>query len=298
MSDSEPEPFADLEVEIGPIAYGCWRFAGTPLDAAIDKIETALDCGMTLIDTADIYGFPEPGFGAAEELLGEVLREVPDLRSRMVLATKGGIFPPLPYDSSDEYLRQACDASLYRLGVEIIDLYQIHRPDLLAHPAEVAETLTELRLAGKIREVGVSNHTVSQTIALQSFLDFPLVSTQPEFNPICLDPLTDGTLDLAMETGLTPLAWSPLGGGKLGGEPVGKRAVAVAEVCDRIAEETGTTRPAVVLAWLMHHPAGVIPIIGTQRLDRIRECARATEVGLSRQQWYEILTAGRGVPLP
>ncbi len=288
----------DFDVEPGPIGYGCWRFAGSDLDAAVDKIETALEAGMTLIDTADVYGYETPGFGAAEELLGDVLAEVPGLRDRMVLATKGGIFPPLPYDSSGDYLVQACEASLNRLRVDTIDLYQIHRPDLLTHPQEVAETLMGLRSAGKIREIGVSNHTTSQTQALQGYLDAPIVTTQPEFSPLKLDPLVDGTLDQAMEWGMVPLAWSPLAQGRLMGQPSGRRALAVAEVCDRIAEEQDVTRAAVALSWLMHHPSGVVPIVGTQRIERIKECARATEVGLSRQQWYEILVAARGEPMP
>lgn len=296
-------PFAELAVEIGPIAFGCRRLPGTSLDNAIDQIETALECGMTLIDTADVDGFiplgsAEPAFGAAEELLGKVFAEVPELRSQLVLATKGGVFPPLPYDSSADYLRQACDASLYRLGVDVIDLYQIHRPDLLAHPAEVAEVLSELREAGKVREVGVSNYSPSQIRALQSYLDFPIVSTQVELSLLALNPIGDGSLDLAVEFGMTPLAWSPLGGGRLMGDVTGNRALAVVEVCDRIASELGVPRSAVMLSWLLYLPAGVTPIIGTNRVDRIRECALAIEVGLSRQQWYEIYAAATGRPLP
>jgi predicted oxidoreductase len=293
---------------IGPIAYGCWRFAGTDVAAAREKIETALDCGMTLIDTADIYGFdgsapaldPSSGFGAAEELLGQVLAGTPGLRDRMVLATKGGIVPPAPYDSSAAYLRDACEASLRRLRCDDLDLYQIHRPDLLAHPEEVAGVLDELVTSGKVRAVGVSNHTVGQTRALQAWLSTPLASSQPEFSPLALDPITDGTLDLCMETAMVPLAWSPLGGGRLGGEvdPHDPRAVDVARVCDRIAAEREVSRSAVLLAWAMRHPAGVVPIVGTQRPERIRECARAIDVGLTRDEWYEILVAGRGAAMP
>jgi predicted oxidoreductase len=290
--------------EIGRIAYGCWRFAGTDVATAREKIETALEVGMHLIDTADIYGYdgsepaPGGGFGDAEDLLGRVLDATPGLRDRMVLATKGGITPPVPYDSSPGYLRDACDASLRRLRTDVIDLYQIHRPDLLAHPAEVAGTLDELVTSGKVRAIGVSNFTVAQTRALQPHLDTPLVSTQPEFSPLALDPITDGTLDHAMETGLVPLAWSPLAGGRLAGEPSDERARAVAVVCDRLADEFGVTRSAILLAWAMRHPAGLVPIIGTQQLDRIRECARALDVELTSSQWYEILVAGRGEPMP
>jgi predicted oxidoreductase len=218
----------------------------------------------------------------------------------MILATKGGIRPPRPYDSSPEYLREECEASLRRLGVEVIDVYQVHRPDLLAHPQDVAEVLSALRDEGKVREVGISNHTVAQSRALQSYLPFPLATNQPEFSPLHLDPLVDGTLDWCMEAGLAPLAWSPLGGGRLAGDPPADdpRAVAVAAVCDRIAAEQGVPRSAVVLAWAMHHPAGIVPIIGTQQPARIRECARATEVEFTREQWYEVLVAARGTALP
>lgn len=298
-------PFAGLDIEIGPLAYGTARLGEATLDAAIDRIEAAVDAGMTLIETADVAGFDPTeedaahggGFGAAEQRLGEVFAEVPELRDRVVLSTKGGVFPPLPFDTSADHLRQACDASLYRLGVDVIDLYQVHQPDLLAHPGEVAEVLTELREAGKVREVGVCNHTAWQTQALQSFLDFPLVSVQVPLNAVRLGSLTDGTLDLAMELGLTPIASSPLASGSLVGEATSKKLQAVAAVFDRIAAEQGAPRVAVVLSWLLHHPAGVVPIVSTSRVARIRQCAEATEVGFSRQQWYEVLAASRGQSL-
>jgi predicted oxidoreductase len=292
--------------EIGPIGYGCWRFAGSDVATARTKIETALEVGMTLIDTADIYGYdgsapaPGGGFGEAEDLLGRVLADTPGLRDQIVLATKGGITPPVPYDSSPAYLRDACEASLRRLQTDVIDLYQIHRPDLLAHPADVAVALDQLVASGKVRAVGVSNCTVAQTRALQAHLDTQLATTQPEFSPLALDPITDGSFDLAMETGLVPLAWSPLAGGRLAGDidPLDDRAAAVAQVCDRLADEHDVSRTALLLAWAMRHPAGVVPIVGTQQPDRIRGIARATEVEMTPSQWYEILVAGRGEPMP
>ena len=191
---------------VGPLAYGCWRFAGTDVSTARAKIEAALDAGMTLVDTADIYGYGAEGFGAAEELLGEVLRDAPHLRDRMVLATKGGIRPPVPYDSSPEYLRRALDESLRRLGVDVIDLWQIHRPDLLAHPEHVAAALVGMRHSGKVREIGVSNYSAAQFDALQGFVDFPLVTHQPEFSVWHLDPIDDGVFDQCMARDVRPLA--------------------------------------------------------------------------------------------
>lgn len=296
------EPFEGSGVEIGAIAYGPARLGSVSLDVAVDCIEAAVDSGMTMIVTADAWGF-EPteddaahggGFGAAEQRLGEVFAEIPGLRDRVLVATSGGRFPPIPFDTSPDHLRQACDASMYRLGVDVIDLYQVHQPDLLAHPGDVAEVLTELRESGRVREVGVCNHTPWQVQTLQSFLDFPLVSTGLPLNPLRSGHLTDGSLDLAMELGLTPLASSPLASGELCGEPGTKKAQAVAAVCGRIAGEQGVAPTAVVLAWLMHHPAGVTPVLGTTRPGRVRRCADAESVGLSRQQWYEVLSAARG----
>ena len=304
--------FGDLGVEIGGVATSAATIFRGSVDDAVDRLETAVDCGMTLVHAVDAWGFDRfgedpgdgeaastafPGFGAAEEMLGQVFREVPDLRERVLLSTTGGLFPPLPYDTSAEYLRQACDASLYRLGVDVIDLYQVQQPDLLTHPAEVAEVLTELRTSGKVREVGVCNHTRSQIETLQSFLDFPIVAMQVRLNPAMPGALSDGTLDLAMELGMLPLASSPLAAGALC-EPSTKKEHAIAAVCDRIAAEQGVTRAAVVLAWSMHHPAGVVPVVVASTTEHLRACAAAEEVGLSRQQWYEILAAGRGQPLP
>lgn len=289
------------DIEVGRIAYGCWRLAGpdaaepTAVAEARTKIETAVDCGMTLIDTADIYGRGGPGFGTAEELLGRVLASSPALRDRMVIATKGGIAPGVPYDSSPAYLRSACEASLRRLGVEVIDLYQVHRPDLLTHPAEVAAVLTELRASGKVRELGISNFSASQQAALLAHLgDVPLTTIQPELSLLRRDPIDDGVLDGAMAGGLTPLVWSPLAGGRIA---AGELPDALAAELDALAQRESVTRAAIALAWVMAHPSGAIPIIGTQRPERILEAAAAATVRLSRTEWYTLLAAaGRHLP--
>ncbi|WP_419911688.1 aldo/keto reductase [Candidatus Poriferisodalis sp.] len=213
---SEPRPLG-REAQVGPLALGLWRFTGTDAGANAALVEAGLDLGMNLVDIADVYGLDwgGTGFGACEENLGAVLEARPDLRERMVLATKGGIVPPVPYDSSAAALRSACEASLRRLGTDHIDLYQVHRPDMLTHPAELADTLDTLVADDLVVAVGVSNYTPSQTRALAAHLDAPLVSTQPEYSAACLDPLRDGTLDLCAEIGMVPLAWSPLAGGRL-----------------------------------------------------------------------------------
>jgi aryl-alcohol dehydrogenase-like predicted oxidoreductase len=276
-----------------------WRFRGDDLVAARARVDAALEIGCTLFDTADIYG-PDNGepFGAAEALLGRLFATDKALRGRMVLATKGGIIPPTPYNSSAAYLVDACEASLRRLGVDTIDLYQIHRPDLLAHPAEVASAFDRLRSAGKIREVGVSNHTAEQTRALMAHLPFPLASVQPEFSALAYAPLEDGVLDLAMEAGLGVLAWSPLGQGRLGRVGADETSRRVIAVLDAIAHREGVSRTAVAYAWVLQHPSRPVVLIGTQTPERIREAAEAYRASLTREDWYAVLVAARGEPMP
>ena len=296
-----PRRLGKTDLVVGPLAYGLWRFAGGSVAAARAKVEAALEVGMTLLDNADIYGDE----GASESLLGRVFAEAPELRERTLVATKCGIVPGVPYDSSAEHIKSACEASLRRLGIECIDLFQIHRPDWLSHPSEVAEALAELRQAGRIREVGVSNYSAEQFEALQAHLPFAVATHQPEWSAICLDPLRDGVADQCMRRGVTPLAWSPLAGGELGlareearGRPGGVRLAAVIETLDRLASREGVSRAAVALAFVGVHPSGPIPIVGSQRVERIRDAATALQVRMSRSDWYAVVEAARGSPLP
>ena len=287
-------------IAISPIAWGMWRLAedGRSTAQAARLVHAALDAGVTLLDTADIYGFNgSSGFGDAEALLGEVLAAEPGLRAQMVLATKGGIAPPLPYDQSADYLIAAIDASLRRLRTETIDLWQIHRPDILAHPQEVARTLDAAVAAGKVRSIGVSNFTSAQVAALNHFLDHKLVATQPEISPLRIACFENGELDQAMQLGLTPLAWSPLGGGQLL-NPETSRDLAVAAALDAVAAQHGVSRSVAAYSWLMAHPAGIVPIIGSQNPARIAEGAAALTVQWSREDWYAVLVAARGERLP
>lgn len=287
-------------IAISPIAWGMWRLAdgGATRASAARLVHAALDAGITLLDTADIYGFDgTSGFGAAEALLGEVMAAEPGLRGRMVLATKGGIRPPLPYDQSPGYLREAIDASLARLKTDSVDLWQIHRPDILAHPQEVAQVLDDAVTSGKVRTLGVSNFTQAQIAALNHFLGHKLVSTQPEISPLRIDCFENGELDQAMQLGLTPMAWSPLGGGRIAGADRPRDKAVIAEL-DRFAANKGISRAVAAYSWLLAHPAGIVPIIGSQQPDRIAEGAAALTVQWTRTDWYSVLVAARGERLP
>jgi predicted oxidoreductase len=296
------DPFIQLgqgSLRSAPLAWGMWRFQGDDVAAAQARVEAALAAGVTLLDTADVYGFDAGAFGMAENLLGKVLAAAPHLRERFVLASKGGIMPGIPYDSSSAYLTSALEASLTRMGVERIDLYQIHRPDILTHPSEVAQTLTAMREAGKIGEVGVSNYTIGQVAAIQAYLPFPIAAIQIEVSPLAIEAFSDGRLDQAMERKMAVLAWSPLAQGRLGdGETSDERTLAVRAALDAIAQDKGVSRAVLVYAWLMAHPSRPIPIIGSQQPARIAEAAEALSVKLSRTEWYAVLTAARGEPLP
>ncbi|MES2290960.1 MAG: aldo/keto reductase [Pseudomonadota bacterium] len=283
------------------MAWGMWRFAGRNIAEARSLVEAALESGITLFDTADIYGFDgSGGFGDAEALFGRVLKEAPGLRDKMVIASKGGIMPPLPYDSSPGYLEAALEASLRRMGVGRIDVYQIHRPDILTHPHDIAKFAEKAFVQGKIGAFGVSNFTVAQTEALIAAMPahgIPLSTIQPELSPLCLDPVTDGTLDMAIRHDLAALAWSPLGGGRIAA-PEDNRARAVATALDAVADVHGISRTATAYSWIMAHPARPIPIVGSQHIDRIREAADAYKVKWTRETWYEVLVAARGERLP
>jgi predicted oxidoreductase len=289
-------------LDVGPIAYGLWRFVGNDVKAARTRIETALDAGLTLIDVAAVYGLDWGGseFGESETLLGKVFADAPSLRKRTVLATKFGIIPGVPYDSGAAAVVRSCEDSLKRLATETIDLFQVHRPDVLTHPAELAEALTKLRTQGKIREVGVSNYNARQALLLQQFLSFPLATLQPEFSALNVEAAFDGVLDAAISRNMTPLAWSPLAGGKLadGVSSADPTANRVAGKLDDLAKQYGTTRAAVALAFVMRHPSSPIPIVGTQNPARIAAATDALRVNLSRTDWYALVVAAQGKPLP
>ena len=285
-------------ITVSALSWGTWRLVGADPRHVSYLLRTALDHGINLIDVADIYGFNgQDGFGDLEQMLGAILRQQPGLRERMVLVGKGGILPPIPYNSSVDYLHHAIDASLARLGIDAFDVWLIHRPDLLAHPQEVAAALETAVKVGKVRAVGVSNHTPAQIEALAALCPVPLAVTQPEFSALHLEPMESGATDQAMRLDMAMMAWSPLGGGKIA-NPDDERSWRVAQALDAIAGAQGVARAAVAYAWLMAHPAMPIPILGTANPERIVEATGAFEVTWTREAWYSVLVASRGAPMP
>jgi predicted oxidoreductase len=298
------------------LAYGCWRLADAKgagelkseiWTAGKHAVIAAFEAGYTLFDNADIYGKND-----AERIFGEALHEVSGMRERVSIVTKCGVrLPDDPpgslqhYNLSGEHIVRSCEGSLQRLGVEVIDVLLLHRPDYLMDPADAAAAFSRLKEAGKVRFFGVSNFRPSLVSALQSACPMPLVTNQIEISLGRLDAFEDGTLDQCLEKKMTPMAWSPLGAGQfvdgarwLMASQRGYRTEGVLPLLDEYATQRGVKRSAVLLAWLLKHPAGILPIVGSTDPQRIRDAAHAAEIQLSREEWYRLLLAARGEPLP
>ena len=296
LIDPTPRDLVPGRPPVGPLALGAWRM--TDPGRATATLEAALAAGMNLVDTADVYGLDwgGSGFGANEEVLGGVLAARPDLREQVVLATKGGIVPGVPYDSSARWLRQACDDSRRRLQTDVLDLYLVHRPDLFTSPHHLADTLHGLVERGAVRSVGVSNMTVAQVDALSVALGAPVRANQVEVAVDRLGPVRDGTLDRCLRDATVLLAWSPLGGGRLAaGDGVRPELVAV---LDELAEREGVDRSSIALAFVLALPGRPVAIIGSQDPGRLAAAARAVDVRLSRRDAYRLIEASEGVALP
>jgi predicted oxidoreductase len=308
------------DLSVTRLCYGAMRIAGswdkdkvdqTAIERGIKSLEAAVDAGYTFIDHADIYGDT-----MCELIHGLALDRHPDWRDRLVVATKCGIRweeepkgAPHRYDFSGEYIRESVDGSLKRLKLERIDLYQLHRPDFLADPEDIAGAMIDIYKAGKVRYFGVSNFRPSLVSAVQAALPFPLVSNQVEISLFHMERFEDGTLDQCLEKKMTPLAWSPLAGGRLAlalsdtakipeNETEAAAILRLRPVLADIAQAYSVTPLAVLLAWLMRHPSAIIPIYGSTRPETIREAIKADDITLDRESWYRVLIALRGKRLP
>lgn len=288
---------------VSRLSAGFWRLASWNMRGAdlASFVEECLDLGITCFDHAALYGDY-----TCEELFGEALTHNPALRNRMQIVTKCGIrkvssrFPEIGlthYDTSKSHILESVEDSLRALRTDYIDVLLIHRPDLRMDADEVADAFTTLHRDGKVRFFGVSNFTPSQFGLLDSRLPFRLVTNQVEISVLHLDPFLDGTLDQCQQRRMAPLAWSPLGGGRLfGDEP---RAERVRRALTRVGEALGgATANQVAFAWLLNHPARIVPVLGTGKIERVRETVEATALHLSREQWYTVWTASTGEPVP
>ena len=275
------------------LVYGTWRFLDDPAtansDDLIQRLHACLDLGITTLDTAEIYGLYR-----VEEFIGQTLRREPGLREKFEIITKSGIYVPCDfhpdrtvahYNATAARIIKSAEKSLRLLGTDYLDMLLVHRPDWLTSADETAEGLNRLLEDGKIRSAGVSNYNVHQFDLLNSRMDQPLVTNQIEFSLLHMDPIYDGTADQCQRLGIKPMAWSPLAKGALmdPSEPASARLAAkAAELSEKYG---GATLDQLAYAWIMAHPSQPLPIIGTNKLDRLIATAKSSEIKLEREDW-------------
>jgi predicted oxidoreductase len=282
--------------EFSRIVAGVWRWRDVSHQQTLMLIEQSLKTGITTFDHADIYGDY-----SCEERFGAVLKENPSLRKKIQLVTKCGIrllsekrphHRVKHYDTSREHIVHSVEQSLKNLNTDYLDLLLLHRPDPLMHAEEVAEAFALLKQNGKVLHVGVSNFTPTQFEMLQSFVREPLVTNQVELSLFQHQALFDGTVDTLMKHRVSPMAWSPLGGGKFFSSSGGDDAVTIP--LEKMAAQYNCTVTQLLLGWLLRHPSGIFPILGTTNPDRIAEGAGAMNIKLDRQDWFGILKVVTG----
>jgi predicted oxidoreductase len=301
---------------------GSWedgRYGTAEIATAEAAISAALEVGIDRFDHADIYRS-----GSAESVFGEVLRRAPELRGRISIQGKVGIRLPSEggvghYDLSGSAIRERVLGSLERLGVDRLDVLLLHRPDPLAEPGEVADAVAALQQEGLVGEIGASNMSAAQLAALQDALATPLVANQLEMSleragfvdsaVLVNHPegagvdFPHGTLEHCSRHGIELQAWGALARGRFSGGPPAdddSPAAATSKLVARMAEERGVAREAIVLGWLMRHPARIAPVLGTTNPERIRACADAEGVAatMTRPEWYQLYSTARGRPVP
>jgi predicted oxidoreductase len=283
----------------GCMKWGDWgsRFNSTQYERLIRQ---CLDLGVTTFDHADIYGAY-----TTEAEFGNALLENPGLRKEMQIITKCGICMVTPnrpahlikhYNTSARHILASVEQSLQNLQTDYIDLLLIHRPDPLMNPSEIAEAFTQLRSSGKVLQFGVSNFTTSQVAMLHAI--FPVQFNQVEISLLHRDPLYNGVLDQCLQLGIRPQAWSPLGGGRIHAEAeedTGRRVHAMAQI---LAEKYSAGFDQILIAWLMKHPSGIQPVVGTTRMERVRDALLARSIDLTREEWFMLLRAANGHEVP
>lgn len=288
------------DLQFSRIIHGLWRLADWKQSdqETLALLEQCLELGITTFDNADIYGDY-----SCEELFGKALALKPELREKMELVTKCDIkllSDQRPehgikhYDTSKKHIIWSAENSLKKLGVDSIDVLLIHRPDPLMDPAEVAEAFRQLKQDGKVKHFGVSNFLPSQFDMLSSYLDEPLVTNQIEISVTHLEEFHKGSIDKCLEKRIAPMAWSPLAGGRIfSGDD--ERSTRVRQTLEKIAGEVGAASiDQVMYAWLLRHPANIMPIVGSGKIERVKSAVEALNINLTREQWFDIWTSSLG----
>ncbi|MBL55405.1 MAG: oxidoreductase [SAR116 cluster bacterium] len=288
-------------LSLSRLIYGMWRL-GDDKDTSPKhvqaKIEACLAQGITTMDQADIYG----GY-QAEEIFGQALLAAPHLREQIEIITKCDIVAPAGrhsaaplkyYDTSAAHIRQSVEDSLRLMGIDTIDLLLIHRPDPLMDQHETGAILDQLITSGKVKAVGVSNFKPYDWTLLQSAMQNQLVTNQIEISVLANEAFTNGDIAFLQERGISPMAWSPLSGGALFAGHNPHLTAALQEKADSY----GVDIAAVAVGWLLAHPAKILPVLGTNNLDRIGHIGDALKLDIERKDWFKIYESANGVEVP
>ena len=286
------------DLSFSRIVYGMWRLGDVEDTSPAHvqaKIEACLEQGITTMDQADIYG----GY-MAEEIMGAGLTQ--NIKDNIEVVTKCDILAPAGryadvgskyYDTSRAHILASVDHSLRLMGIDKIDLLLIHRPDPFMDHHETAAALDEVVASGKVRSVGVSNFKLHDWTLLQSAMKNKLVTNQIEMSLTANDAFTNGDLAYLQERGIAPMAWSPLGGGALMTDTTPLTAV-----MDEIANANSVDRSAVAVAWLLAHPANIMPVMGTNNINRIKRFSDAFKVDMDRPTWFKLYELANGHEVP
>lgn len=284
---------------IGTMRLGVWgeKLSSKDLERFIDE---CLALGLKDFDHADIYGHY-----TTESDFGKVLRRRKDLKQQVQITTKCSIklvckeraqHKIQSYNSTAEHIIDSAEHSLKELDIEAIDLLLLHRPDYLMNPHEIAKAFEQLKQAGKVKHFGVSNYTASQFDLLNSFT--PLATNQIEISILHRNAFEDGTLDQCYKRGIPPTAWSPLAGGKIFAKSTDPIILAVQKVAKELADKYQVGMDQILLAWINKHPSGIISVLGTSKINRVKDSLKALSVRLTHEEWYELWEAAAGEPVP
>ena len=321
-------PINENGLNASQLVFGCMGLGGgwdrSPFEPehvkqAHEAVEAAIEAKINMFDHADIYTL-----GKAEKVFGQVLKEKPGLREEIIIQSKCGIRFADPesglpgrYDFSKSYILDSVDGILSRLGIDYLDTLLLHRPDPLMEPAEVGEAFHQLKASGKVRSFGVSNMSAGQIRMLQKHTDEKIIVNQLEMSLNKIgwletgvhvnqeaarqNTFPEGTMEFMQMEGIQVQAWGSLAKGLYSGKNIENESESVkqtAAMVQKLAEEKQTTPEAIVLAWLMRHPAAIQPVIGTVNPVRIKACGDAVNISLSREEWYSLYVSSRGVRLP
>lgn len=295
------------DLSFSQLAWGAWRLRNSSdiknTTDILALVHACLDAGISTFDHADVYG----GYGC-EAYFGDALAKAPELRSKMEIVTKCSVAlvkDTRPdhrinhYNTTKAHILLSVENSLRNLATDYIDMLLIHRPDPLMIADEVAEAFNELHRMGKVRHFGVSNFTPSQFNLLQSRLDTPLATNQVECSVLELAPIFDGTFDQMQQKQTHPMIWSPLGGARLFNTKADPTVDRVRPVLERMRDKYNLPGIAeVAIAWLLRLPCQPVPVLGTMKAHRIADAAASCGIQFDRQDWFEILVAAQGHPVP